>query len=131
MHRNIGQVKSSNGCNHLLITLTGHNIIDDYLAILLNRTAHNLRAESIYRHRHIRCHSASNTNAQVDSTPLLLQRHIVSTRARRVAAYIYNRCTLLHNLGYAAFKCLCINHSRGRIEGVGRNIYYSHHLQCM
>jgi len=82
VHGHVGHVVLGRHVDNERIQLAGRNIVDDHLAVFMDRPRGHARTERIDRYRQIGRERTHGPDPQIDAPPLLLGRHLVGTRAR-------------------------------------------------
>ena len=82
VHGHVGHVVLGRHVDDKRIQLAGRNIVDDHLAVFMDRPRGHARTERIDRNRQIGRERPHGPDTQIDAPPLLLGRHLVGTRAR-------------------------------------------------
>ena len=98
MHHDIRNTRLGNKIKHAVIHRSSGNIIDNDISQTIDYFARHGRAKGIDGHHHIQIVLPHKLNRPCQTCQLLLFIDKSSSRTSGISSYVYDACTLLHNL---------------------------------
>ena len=132
MGEDIGYAKGCHGAEHVAVQLSAADVVHHLHAELFHAHARHVGTKSVNGNGEVVAQlGAQQAKAQTEASHLLFRRHVCRPGTAAICPDICPLGTLIANLPHTS-KNLCLRlHAARRIEGVGREIQYAHHLRTI